>query len=616
MTSLDESAQLAIPAVAHPRAASLVAALRRNARLIPWGICLITAAAAALRFAQIEGVVANQFYDVAVRSMTRSWHNLFFGAFDPGARLAIDKPPLDLWLQVISVKLLGWNATALKLPEAIGGTLAVPLLYDSVRRILGRPAALAAAAALAVLPESVLTSRSDTMDSLMMLFVIAALWFTIRAVQGGRRRPVILAGVMLGLAFNVKLTEALIGAPALAVLYAAGTQHAWRRKLEDCLLALAAFVTVALSWAVIASIAPGKHPWPIGSTNGSVWNAMFVFNGIGRAGPAPLGQTGGPGLLRLFQSSKWLYDVLIGSILIPVLAIGGAALLQAFARRVTLGPAKELRLARPFALSLCLWIGTGLVVFDSVTVLHSRYLEAVSPAFAAAIGFGAAALAGLGDWSRRPALPSVLAIAAALACVCAYTFSFRPLSIANGAVALSVGAVGAALFARAPGRGRAIGKWLTLGLVVATAITFPVHESVKLVTTKASNSTGLMIHSAAVQSALSRYLAARTAGVKYELAVDDPLPIAPLMIHDQRPVLPLTSWKGRPLLSLAELKAAVQSGQVRFGLIGDYHCGYATRGWSNCQQTAVWIRHHGVDVTRQVGLPPKSYQKLYLLRAS
>ena len=34
--------------------------------------------------------------------MSLSLHNFLFGAFDPSARLAVDKPPLDLWLQVAS----------------------------------------------------------------------------------------------------------------------------------------------------------------------------------------------------------------------------------------------------------------------------------------------------------------------------------------------------------------------------------------------------------------------------------------------------------------------------------------------------------------------------------
>ena len=41
---------------------------------------------------------------------------------------------------------------ALKLPEALGGMLVVPLLYDAVRRVVGRGVGLAAAASLAVMP--------------------------------------------------------------------------------------------------------------------------------------------------------------------------------------------------------------------------------------------------------------------------------------------------------------------------------------------------------------------------------------------------------------------------------------------------------------------------------
>jgi 4-amino-4-deoxy-L-arabinose transferase-like glycosyltransferase len=614
MTSLDESSPLAIRAGASQRAAWALAWIKSAAGTAPWAICLITAAAAALRFAELEDVVPNHFYDAAVRSMSLSWHNFFFGAFDPGARLAIDKPPLDLWLQVLSVKVFGWNAAALKLPEALGGTLSVPLLYDAVRRLLGRPAGLAAAAALAVLPESVLTSRSDTMDSVMMLLVIAAMWFTIRSAMTGRRRQVILAGVMLGLAFNVKLLEALIGVPALLLLYALGSPLTWRRKLEDVLLAAGAFLATALSWAVIVSLAPGKNPWPVGSTDGSVWNAMFVFNGFGRVSNAPLHQAGGPGLLRLFQPSPWLFDLLIGSVLIPALAIGGAATILTLARRVKHREQEARPLQRAFAVSLFLWIVAGVYVFDSVAVLHSRYLEAVAPAFAAAIGYGAASLAGLGRWRSSDAMPSVLAIAAALAAICAYTFSFKPWSIAWGAVALSVAAVGGALIGRSPGRLGKVGKWLTVGLVVATAVVFPVHESLKLVASRTSNSTGLLVYSQATESALWRYLGPRTTGTRYELAVDEPLALAPLIIHDQRPILPLTSWQGRPLVKLPELRAAVQAGDVRYALVGNYYCSRATASWAACTTAARWIRHNGIDVTKAVGLPRKSAQRLYLLR--
>ena len=46
---------------------------------------LITAVAAVLRLVGIGHVAPDPFYDAAVRSMGLSWHNFFFGAFEPAA---------------------------------------------------------------------------------------------------------------------------------------------------------------------------------------------------------------------------------------------------------------------------------------------------------------------------------------------------------------------------------------------------------------------------------------------------------------------------------------------------------------------------------------------------
>jgi 4-amino-4-deoxy-L-arabinose transferase-like glycosyltransferase len=151
-------------------------------------VTAITLGAALLRLVHIGAVPPDPFYDAAVRSMGLSWHNFFFGAFEPGGSVSIDKPPVDLWLQVISVKLLGFNATTLKLPEVLAGTAAVPLLYVLVRRLWNAGAGIAAAAAMAVLPIAVITARSDTMDGVMMLFLVLAALAAVRAAESGRLR--------------------------------------------------------------------------------------------------------------------------------------------------------------------------------------------------------------------------------------------------------------------------------------------------------------------------------------------------------------------------------------------------------------------------------------------
>jgi 4-amino-4-deoxy-L-arabinose transferase-like glycosyltransferase len=181
-------------------------------------VLVITVVGAVLRLWSFGAVPANPFYDAAVRSMSLSWHNFFFGAFEPSAQVSVDKAPADLWLQVASVKLFGFTSTALRLPEVAAGILAVPLIYDLVRRLFGRRAGLGAAAAMAVLPTAILTSHSDSMDSVMMLFDVLAAWLVVVGAQSRRAWPVVAAGAVLGIAFNVKLFEALIVVPALALL--------------------------------------------------------------------------------------------------------------------------------------------------------------------------------------------------------------------------------------------------------------------------------------------------------------------------------------------------------------------------------------------------------------
>jgi 4-amino-4-deoxy-L-arabinose transferase-like glycosyltransferase len=124
-----------------------------RARWAVWlALSLILVLAAALRLWKIHDVTGNVFYDAAVRSMGTSWHDFFFGALEPSGTVSIDKPPVDLWLQVASTRVLGFDLVGLHLPEALGGVAACGLLFGALRRPFGFAAALLAALALAVLP--------------------------------------------------------------------------------------------------------------------------------------------------------------------------------------------------------------------------------------------------------------------------------------------------------------------------------------------------------------------------------------------------------------------------------------------------------------------------------
>jgi 4-amino-4-deoxy-L-arabinose transferase-like glycosyltransferase len=260
--------------------------MRRPLRRWEWAaVALITLGAAVLRLLYLGRVSPDPFYDAAVRSMGLSFHNFFFGAFEPGGSVSIDKPPVDLWLQVASVKLFGFSSTTLKLPEAFAGTASVPLLFAAVRRMWSVPAGIAAALGMAVLPVEVITSRSDTMDAVMMALIVLALLLLVRAVETGSNGWLIAAAAALGLAFNVKLLESLVALPGLAIFAYLGLGGPRGRRLLRLGLAGVVYVVVALSWLTATLLVPASHrPYAIGSTNGSAWNAAFVFNGTDRIG--------------------------------------------------------------------------------------------------------------------------------------------------------------------------------------------------------------------------------------------------------------------------------------------------------------------------------------------
>ena len=296
--------------------------------------------------------------------------------------------------------------TATRLPEALAAIVAVPLLYDVVRRLHGSLAGLVAAAALAVMPISVLTGRSDTMDAVMMLLDVLAAWFVVRGASTRRAWPLVAAGVTMGLAFNVKLFEALIVLPALVVLAVLAGERPLRQRASAFAAASLAFLVTSGAWMVAASIAPLRsRPWPIGSTDGSVWSVVFGYNGVDRIGvkasPAVL-RRDPPGLLRFFTTTGHRYALLVGTVLAAALVFGAIALLVA--RRHSPGEAGSRRLATAGAAFFGTWLLTGIGLLSMMQRLQPRYLEAVTPAIAGVLGAGIARLVARSQRSRPAAI--------------------------------------------------------------------------------------------------------------------------------------------------------------------------------------------------------------------
>ncbi|HEY2217012.1 MAG TPA: glycosyltransferase family 39 protein, partial [Solirubrobacteraceae bacterium] len=162
---------------------------------------------------------ANDYYSAAVRSMSSSWHNFLYASADPSGVMTVDKPPLALWVQSLSVRVFGYHPLSMLVPQALMGMASVALVYDLVRRWFGRVGGFAAGLALALTPISVAISRHNNPDALLVLCSTAAIWFAVRATEDGRTRWLVLAGVCVGLGFETKLAIALVVVPGIAAAW-------------------------------------------------------------------------------------------------------------------------------------------------------------------------------------------------------------------------------------------------------------------------------------------------------------------------------------------------------------------------------------------------------------
>ncbi len=565
--------------------------------------------AAVLRLWSIGLDAQNPFYDAAVRSMGLSWHNFFFGALDPSGKLAIDKPPVDLWLQVASTKLLGFNRTALALPETLGGIAAVALLYAAVTRAYGRVAGGLAALALAVLPVAVLTSRSDTMDSVMSALLIAALWSAIVAVQTRHVHWTLLSAALVGVAFDVKLAQALVPLPALALMWWAVVKPRSRPLLMATSGAVLAIV--AMAWAFTASLTPlSGRPFPMGSHTGSIFRAMFIFDGIDRLTGAaheamPYGFSSPPGLTRLLRVGSPHYALLVGLELVGALALLIAAGIvwlrdrdippadcteRASGENKSQGQATLDQSTRyQLVVGLVVWLTTAYVLFCLIGRLQPRYLEAMSPAIAGVLGIATAYLLTRAH-SRRAAwlCASGLAINA--------TFAVKTVGLGDAGVRLCLLATIAALVClcvaplrRVSFRLRAIGqprlRAVLLVVVSLALLATPAEASIDLVEERSSdaNPTGS-------GSQYSAYLRADRHGAAYEAAAANPLAVVGLIAQDGQPVIVLRSVDG-VLVSVSELRRLVHEGQVRFVILP-----HPCSSGRHCTPTTAWSVRHSVKV--------------------
>src|SRR4051812_28787185 len=268
-----------------PRIASTMATMTLNpgGRIRPapalalLGITAVSVLLAAWNIGR-EGT-ANIYYAAAVRSMLADPIAFLFGGFDAGGFITLDKPPLGFQLQAISARILGFNGLALLLPQLVATVASVLLLYAIVRPAWGIRIGLLAALALATTPISVAAGRNNTPDATLVAALLAGAWTLQRGLRTGQVRWLLLAAALVGVAFNIKMLQAWLVVPAMAVAWLAAGRGPARSRGREVLGAAAVLVVVSFAWPLVVAAWPtADRPWIGGSVTNSLFNLAFAYN--------------------------------------------------------------------------------------------------------------------------------------------------------------------------------------------------------------------------------------------------------------------------------------------------------------------------------------------------
>ncbi|MFH8567469.1 ArnT family glycosyltransferase [Streptomyces sp. NPDC017993] len=441
---------------------------------------------------------ANQFYSAAVQAGSESWKAFFFGSSDAANAITVDKPPAALWPMALSVRLFGLSSWAVLVPEALMGVATVGVLYSAVRRRFGAGAGLLAGAALALTPVAALMFRFNNPDALLCLLMVGAIAAVLRALEDGRTKWLLIAGLCFGLGFLTKTLQAWLILPPLALVYLCCAPVALRRRFGQVLLAGLAVVVSGGWWVAIVELWPASsRPYIGGSQNNSFLELTFGYNGFGRITGNETGSVGGggggrggggggggwgeTGITRLFSSDmggqiSWLLPAAL------ILLVAAVWVLRRARRAVDAERAGQ-------RAEFLVWGGALLMTFVTFSfmsgIFHQYYNIALAPYIAALVGMGATLL-----WRSGGRFASVvLAVAVAATAGWSYVLLNRSPDwlpwlrwtvLALGTLAV----LGMLLGARA---GRRVAL-LAAGLGVATALAGPVAYTLTTVDTPKSGS--------------------------------------------------------------------------------------------------------------------------------
>lgn len=288
----------------------------------------------------------------------------------------------------LSCRVLGYGTWQMMAPMIVAALATIWILHSGVKRVFGHAAAAVAALVLALTPITVAINRDNNPDTLLVFLMVAGAALALRATRDGRLLPLLGSAACFGLAFNTKMLQGYIALPAVFVVYLYAARPAMVKRIVNLCLATVVLAVSSFWWAAAVSLVPAsERPYIGGSTDGTAWNLIMGYNGLGRilGGEGNGGGGGGGGFSGTAGLGRMFNDILGGQIswLIPFagIALVGGLVLCGRAPRTD-----------PTRAALLLWGGWTLLHYLTFALaegtMHPYYTTALAPGIAALCGGG------------------------------------------------------------------------------------------------------------------------------------------------------------------------------------------------------------------------------------
>ena len=344
---------------------------------------------------------ANPYYSAAAQAGSKDWKSFFFGSFEWGNFITVDKTPLSIWVMSLSVRAFGLNSWSLLVPQALMGIATTYLIYKIVRRGFGAAPSLLAGAIYAATPVVFLMSRFNNPEPLMGLLTVGTAFVALRAMDNGRLRTFAAAGLLLGLAFMAKQAQALVMVPALCVAVLMFSRGRMGSRVRQLFVAAGALLVTSTAWLAAAEMTPAsQRPYIGGSASNSALELTLDYNGLGRFILIPITVSGdrpspgndelapyNGGFSRMFDGN---FAPEIAWLLFPAIALG--IVLVALNRALTFGDAQK----RVVILAVVWFVTAFLLLCYMGTMIHTYYTFSLAAPVALLVPIGLSVL-----WQRR-----------------------------------------------------------------------------------------------------------------------------------------------------------------------------------------------------------------------